>query len=32
VSYFLEKPLGNHHVLVPGQFAPLLAEYRDLYL
>ncbi len=32
VSYFLEKPLGNHHVLVPGHFAPLLSEYRDLYL
>ena len=31
VSYFLERPLGNHHVLVPGHFAPLLAEYRDLY-
>jgi len=32
VSYFLDRPLGNHHVLVPGHFAPLLAEYRDLYL
>lgn len=32
VSTFLEKPLGNHHVLVPGHFAPLLKEYRDLYL
>lgn len=32
VSYFRERPLGNHHVLVPGHFAPLLAEYRDLYL
>ncbi len=32
VEYFLERPLGNHHVLVPGHFAPLLAEYRDLYL
>ena len=32
VGYFLERPLGNHHVLVPGHFAPLLAEYRDLYL
>jgi L-fucose isomerase-like protein len=32
VSYFLEKPLGNHHVLVPGHFASLLSEYRDLYL
>jgi L-fucose isomerase-like protein len=31
VGYFLERPLGNHHVLVPGHFAPLLAEYRDLY-
>jgi L-fucose isomerase-like protein len=32
VSYFLERPLGNHHVLVPGHFASLLAEYRALYL
>lgn len=32
VSYFRERPLGNHHVLVPGHFAPLLSEYRDLYL
>ncbi len=32
VRYFLERPLGNHHVVVPGHFAPLLAAYRDLYL
>ncbi len=32
VLYFLERPLGNHHVLVPGHFAALLSEYHDLYL
>jgi len=32
VSYFVERPLGNHHVLVPGLFAAALEEYRKLYL
>ncbi len=32
VQTFLEHPLGNHHVLIPGHFAALLTEYKKLYL
>jgi len=32
VSYFVERPLGNHHVLVLGQYEDALALYAQLYL
>jgi len=32
VNYFLEQPLGNHHVLVPGDHEDALALYAQLYL
>ncbi len=28
----LADPLGNHHVLVPGQHRAVLTEFRDLFL
>ena len=32
VSYFLERPLGNHHVLVPGHHEEALGVFEQLYL
>ncbi len=30
VDYFLESPLGNHHIVIPGRHAPLIREFMDL--
>lgn len=32
LSALLERPAGNHHVLVRGHWAGVLREYRDLYV
>jgi len=32
VSYFLENPLGNHHVIIRGHWTDLLYKYHRFYI
>ena len=32
VDYFLEKPLANHHLIVPGEHAHLMREFLEFVL
>lgn len=32
IERMLREPLGNHHVLIPGQHRGVLTEFRDLFL
>jgi L-fucose isomerase-like protein len=32
VDYFLEKPLANHHLIVPGEHAGLIREFLEFVL
>jgi L-fucose isomerase-like protein len=32
VDYFLEKPLANHHLIVPGEHAGLMSEFLEFVL
>ena len=31
VSYFLEEPLGNHHILIPGNHAKRIINFMDFF-
>lgn len=31
-AYFIQRPLGNHHIVIPGHFANRLQEYHEIYI
>ncbi|WP_462337976.1 hypothetical protein [Phocaeicola barnesiae] len=29
VSYFLQNPIGNHHILIPGNYVATIQEFMQ---